>query len=61
MRCAVIANDDHRENLIYVHIIMRETNYSTILATNIRTSCGHLLTFEVNKVYLICDGGGKKN
>lgn len=35
---------------------MRETNYSTILATNI-LAIGHLLTFEINRVYLICGLG----
>lgn len=59
MRCAVIANDDHRENLIYVHIIMRETDYSTILATNI-PAIGHLLAFEINKVYLVCGPGERR-
>lgn len=55
MRCAVIANDDHRENLIYVHIIMRETDYSTNIP-----AIGHLLAFEINKVYLVCGLGERR-
>lgn len=48
MRRAIIEND-HRENLIYVHIIVRGT-------APMYCACGYrvLLASEINRVYLVC-------